>query len=47
MDLNRPIVDVLIEEMRSRGVSVDDSDYRQLAIAAVSTVNERLLEAEE
>lgn len=43
MDLTRSIVDILVEEMESRGVSVEDTTYKDLATAAVTIVNENLL----
>lgn len=47
MDLSRPMVSILKEEMESRGVMKEDADYRQLAIEAVHTVNPELLRPED
>jgi len=45
MDLTRPVVDILVEEMALRGVSAEEGgNLRHLAIEAVHTVNEELLE---
>jgi len=44
MDLSRPAVDILVEEMALRGVSAEEGgDLHHLAIEAVHTVNEQLL----
>ncbi|KAF8419871.1 hypothetical protein EV426DRAFT_262199 [Tirmania nivea] len=44
MDLTRPVVDILVEEMALRGVSAEEGgNLRHLAIEAVYTVNEQLL----
>lgn len=43
MDLTRSMVSILVEEMESRGVIVEDADLHQLAAEAVSTVNPDLL----
>ncbi|KAF8462577.1 hypothetical protein BDZ91DRAFT_784461 [Kalaharituber pfeilii] len=43
MDLTKPVLSILKDEMELRGIMEEDSNFLQLAHAAVSTLNPRLL----